>query len=323
MNENTVDLFSPESFSHYSQLIKKIAVSCGVPRDNSDDIVQNVFLTMYEKYPPMGSLQTKGLITVLSKHRSVDYLRRMSKLPTLPLSDQIENIPADDRGLTDLFIEDSYSLLIEFIRSDPRLRRRLRRKLKYLAKSSDETDIFSLLSQSCIVDKYGRTITSDSSQIMAQIKVDVSEVNERLMKELAANPSLLHQLSPRQFEEVMAELYRKLNYDVSLTPAAHDGGVDIFLATHSDIGAFLFAVQCKKYAPNRPVGVSVIRELYGAQTMGRYTGSIVATTSYFTKDVHKLIQEERLQHQISLQDYSHICGLLKKYQKARSGRSGS
>lgn len=272
MNENTVDLFSPESFSHYSQLIKKIAVSCGVPRDDSDDIVQNVFLTMYEKYPPMGSLQTKGLITVLSKHRSVDYLRR---------------------------------------------------KLKYLAKSSDETDIFSLLSQSCIVDKYGRTITSDSSQIMAQIKVDVSEVNERLMKELAANPSLLHQLSPRQFEEVMAELYRKLNYDVSLTPAAHDGGVDIFLATHSDIGAFLFAVQCKKYAPNRPVGVSVIRELYGAQTMGRYTGSIVATTSYFTKDVHKLIQEERLQHQISLQDYSHICGLLKKYQKARSGRSGS
>ena len=76
---------------------------------------------------------------------------------------------------------------------------------------------------------------------------------------IAQEPMSMYELSPREFEKIIAELFKKLGYEVELTKQTRDGGVDIYIAEKTDLGKFLFLVECKHYAPNRPVGIEVIR----------------------------------------------------------------
>lgn len=178
------------------------------------------------------------------------------------------------------------------------------------------TSVNELIFKSLILDKNGIVIPENKIETptIINIKFDVSEVNHQLMEYIAENPDYMHKLAPYQFEEMMAKLFNRLGYTVQLTPRTRDGGKDIYIAQKNDIGTFLFFVECKKYAPNRPVGIDVIRNLYGVMGMEnqRATGGIVATTSYFTKDAKEQIITNKLEHRISLHDYNYICTLLKK-----------
>ena len=40
------------------------------------------------------------------------------------------------------------------------------------------------------------------------------------------HPELMRNLSPRKFEELVAELFSDMGYEVVLTPATRDGGFD-------------------------------------------------------------------------------------------------
>ncbi|MBU1723414.1 MAG: restriction endonuclease, partial [Gammaproteobacteria bacterium] len=85
------------------------------------------------------------------------------------------------------------------------------------------------------------------------------------------------------------------------TPASKDGGKDIYAARKDHLGSFLYVVECKKYAPDNPVGVGLIRQLNGVVQAERATAGILATTSFFTKGAKEF--QARLSHQIGLKDY--------------------
>lgn len=142
---------------------------------------------------------------------------------------------------------------------------------------------------------------SKNSKFYKQIVIDISEVDEELLKRLSNDPHLLNELSPRKFEEVIAEILLRQGYEVQITPFSKDGGKDICAAKKEALGSFLYIVQCKKYAPNRPVGVEVVRELYGVVQVEKATAGIVATTSHFTKGAKDL--QSQLSYQMSLKDY--------------------
>ncbi len=152
------------------------------------------------------------------------------------------------------------------------------------------------------------------SPSLISIKKDVLQINEDLMRYIAQEPMSMHELSPREFEKIIAELFKKLGYEVELTKQTRDGGVDIYIAEKTDLGKFLFLVECKHYAPNRPVGIEVIRNVYGVLGMNKRkpTGGIIATTSHFAKGVREEIVELNLEHRISLHDFEYISELLAK-----------
>lgn len=152
------------------------------------------------------------------------------------------------------------------------------------------------------------------SPSLISIKKDVLQINEDLMRYIAQEPMSMHELSPREFEKIIAELFKKLGYEVELTKQTRDGGVDIYIAEKTDIGKFLFLLECKHYAPNRPVGIEVIRNMYGVLGMNKRkpTGGIIATTSHFAKGVREEIVELNLEHRISLHDFEYISELLAK-----------
>lgn len=141
----------------------------------------------------------------------------------------------------------------------------------------------------------------ENSESYHTIITNVATVSDEFLKKLSDNPSLLYEMSSRGFEELVAELLSRQGYNVKLTPATRDGGKDIYIATKDSLGSFLYLVECKRFAPDRPVGVGLIRQLYGTVQAERATAGILATTSFFTKDARDF--QRKIEFQISLQDY--------------------
>jgi restriction system protein len=138
--------------------------------------------------------------------------------------------------------------------------------------------------------------------------MDVRVVTADLVKVLASRPELLYALAPRQFEEVIAELLGRRGYDITLTPASKDGGVDIFAAKREALGTFLYVVECKRYSPHKRVGVGLIRNLVGAIAQHHATAGMLATTSFFTAGARAL--EQQFSWQVSLKDYADVSAWL-------------
>lgn len=163
-----------------------------------------------------------------------------------------------------------------------------------------------------IIGPDGNPLVKDDKSYR-EIVTQISEVSDELLSRLSENPELLHALSPRKFEEVIAEILHRQGFEVSMTPFSRDKGIDIYAASKNTLGTFLYVVQCKKYAPNRPVGVELVRQLYGVVQVAKVTAGIIATTSHFTKGAKEL--QSQLLYQMSLKDYIEIQAWLKSVLK--------
>lgn len=107
------------------------------------------------------------------------------------------------------------------------------------------------------------------------------------------NEDRIYELSSREFEEVVAEVFKKQGFDVILTQETRDGGSDI-IATHSMGGIpFMVLVECKKYGPNHKVGVSLVRSLLGVQTDHRANKAVLVTSSSFTRDARVFAEPQK------------------------------
>jgi restriction endonuclease Mrr len=103
---------------------------------------------------------------------------------------------------------------------------------------------------------------------------------ERLRKQLICNLEVLCvRGNPRQFEELIAELFRRLGYQVYLTAQSNDGGKDI-ICKLNDSTTY---VECKFFSPGQKVGRPHLQKLAGAMTADRVTKGKCVTTGTFTQ----------------------------------------
>jgi restriction endonuclease Mrr len=135
--------------------------------------------------------------------------------------------------------------------------------------------------------------------------------NDLLIEKLKHRPDDLFKISPRQFEEVVADLLSDMGMEVELTPATRDGGKDILAYMRTEIGKFLCLVEAKQHSRNRPVGVELVRSLYGTLMDHQATTGMLVTTSRFAKPA-KAFQEKH-KYQLSLKDYGDVVSWILKY----------
>lgn len=136
------------------------------------------------------------------------------------------------------------------------------------------------------------------------IRVDFEIISRQLTDHLISNPDAIHQLSPRKFEELVAYLMEKQGYEVTLTKQSRDGGIDIFALKRDGFGNFMTIVDCKKYSEKNPIGIDLVRTMYGTLNIAKASHGIIATTSRFTKDARDLAEDYK--YQISLKDHADI-----------------
>lgn len=135
----------------------------------------------------------------------------------------------------------------------------------------------------------------------------------RLLDQILRSPELMRNLSPQRFEHFIATLIDKLGFeDVVITPRSGDQGRDI-LAVKRVLGIpILFAFECKRYSPDKPVGVEILRALFGTISHGptKANKGILVTTSRFTSGARKFLLTEP---SLDGKDFNGIVSWLNEY----------
>ena len=147
-----------------------------------------------------------------------------------------------------------------------------------------------------------------------KIITDVRLVNKRILDRINRQPQEIYKLSPRQFEILVAELFEERGYQVKLTPQTRDGGKDLIILDHREVGNLMIYAECKQHAPDRPVGVSVVSDLIGRMAADRATAGLVVTSSYFSPDAKTF--QSKFEHQMTLIDFIRLSSLITNDPKA-------
>jgi restriction system protein len=139
----------------------------------------------------------------------------------------------------------------------------------------------------------------------------IISANEAMIAGLQKQPRDIFKLTPRQYEELVAELIQDMGYEVTLTKATRDGGKDILASIKTECGDFLCLVEAKHYREDRKIGVSLVRTLYGTLCDFQANSAMLVTTSSYSKDAHALQQKHK--YQLSLRDYTDVAGWIQHY----------
>lgn len=144
-----------------------------------------------------------------------------------------------------------------------------------------------------------------SGPLGSVIRAEVTPIEKELVWRVLKSPTEIFALTPREFEELVAELLSRMGLEVRLTPESRDGGRDILATMPTAVGQLLAIVECKKYSPDRPVGVDIVeRMLFTIREKDRASIGMIATTSRFTEGASRAA--ENYQWQILLRDYEHL-----------------
>ena len=135
----------------------------------------------------------------------------------------------------------------------------------------------------------------------------------RLIQELHKSKRW-EKITHREFEEIVAELFKGYGYLVELTKRTRDGGRDVIAINRKNvIIPQKYLIECKHWKDK--VGVSVVRELLGVSAIEeeRPSGLILASTSGFTKDALLLSEKDQTKWILSLKDKEAIEEWVKDY----------
>jgi restriction system protein len=100
----------------------------------------------------------------------------------------------------------------------------------------------------------------------------------------------LRGMNPTQFEQFIAELFRKLGYSAEAVGRSHDQGIDVVIKKDG----LTHYVQCKKYTSSVPVGA--VRDFYGAiVNKGVEAKGFFVTTGIFTLEAEQFAQDKPLE----------------------------
>ena len=124
------------------------------------------------------------------------------------------------------------------------------------------------------------------------------------MRKLTKRPEWVLDLHWRDFEQLIAEIFSRNGFDVTLTAPSRDRGVDIYALRHPAAGSMLYVVECKHFRPDRPVGPNLVRQLRGVVDRTGATYGVLATTSFFTAPARE--EEQELAFRLSLRDFEDI-----------------
>lgn len=141
-------------------------------------------------------------------------------------------------------------------------------------------------------------------KVPIEIKNDINVITHSLLERVASNPEILYEITTRQFEELVCELFERKGYNVRLTRQTRDGGKDLIILNNSILGDLMIYAECKRYSQKHPVNVGLVRELYGTIEADKATAGIMVTTSYFSKDARKF--QEKISGRMNFIDYSEL-----------------
>lgn len=213
------------------------------------------------------------------------------------LTELIQTIDASLKESVDIYIEDSedYHSIGEDDEINP-----LNDRLSHVIEDSDELAEYFTFSTTDIPEKIRSwrhssiiILPGKANIIIPSPIITLKDYFDPTIYDLIKKqPELLKTMDWRVFEEMLADILRHFGYDVELTRATKDGGIDVIaIRKDSHFGVHKYLLQAKRY--NNAVEVSPVRELLFLQNEHMATKSCLATTATFTKGAWELAAKHR------------------------------
>lgn len=146
----------------------------------------------------------------------------------------------------------------------------------------------------------------------AQLIVRADRLPFRVIRDILSDPRHMHDLTPRQFEEFIAEIVERLGFgNVILTPRSGDGGRDVIASKEVKGIPLTFYFECKKRTQGNKVQLDTLRALLGsvAHDARKANIGVLVTTSQFTRGCKQLIASEC---RLDGKDYEGILGWIQQ-----------
>jgi len=144
----------------------------------------------------------------------------------------------------------------------------------------------------------------EQSRIIRAVRPQIIRVSGALIERIKKDPEKMHDITSRQFEQLIAEIFDAQGFEVELTQATWDGGRDILARLNTGVLKFLCLIETKKYGKDQPVGVRLVRHLYGTFCDEQANSAMLVTTSYFTEQAKEFTTRHK--YQLSLKDYTDV-----------------
>jgi hypothetical protein len=141
-------------------------------------------------------------------------------------------------------------------------------------------------------------------------------ITDEFIRRLRRSPTLLYELTPRAFEELVARVFETFGFTVELTAQVRDGGRDVVAVTHSPT-RLKYLIECKKYAPENRVGIEIVQRLHGVVAGDSATTGIVATTSTFTSPALEFLKRPAVEYRLSGKDFDGLRAWLVAWERVQ------
>jgi restriction system protein len=113
-----------------------------------------------------------------------------------------------------------------------------------------------------------------------------------LLDGIESRPNLM-ELSPTEFEQIVANLFSRMGLETKLTRSSRDGGVDAVAYDPRPVLGGKVVIQAKRY--RHVVGVSAVRDLYGTMMNEGASKGIIVTTSNYGPDAYTFVKDKPLE----------------------------
>ena len=160
-----------------------------------------------------------------------------------------------------------------------------------------------------------REIIVPNSRIIADYS-EITNAIPKLIQLIKNDSSYIYKITTREFEQIVAEIFRAAGYSVHLTKRTRDGGKDIIAIQKNDLGLETsYFIECKRHSLENKVDVGIVREVYGVHSSKDGPNkSIIATTSTFTPDALNFAnQQARSRWDLQLKDINDVLAWIQNY----------
>jgi restriction system protein len=158
--------------------------------------------------------------------------------------------------------------------------------LRVTSDAFEQLDLSQVDPLACLKALGAGVSKSPAELVPVRPMVDFSMVDPRFVEEqdilsgLDERPNLM-ELTPSEFESLITNLFEKMGLQTKLTQASRDGGIDCVAYDPRPVLGGKVVIQAKRY--KNTVGVSAVRDLFGAMHNEGATKGILVTTSGYGK----------------------------------------
>jgi len=279
------EIVNPKEILDYLKINKYEKIVCTSRTTSLYNLNNFDYYTNIIELPPLTQEQMENLIQKKFYRLNMTTSNNYDITPAMKLIQKLRQ----QKPFEDMSVRDLSRIAIMFLSEDTDFYRENRNLLYQLGKGLE-------VSPNLIVPK--NTIIVPSIDVVNKVII----LNDSFLKRARNDPEIMYKLKPHEFEEMVCDLLEKNGLQVELTQRTHDGGKDIIAVQKSFAGNFPIYVECKRHAKDKPVSVSLIRELYGVMGDDDISAGLIVTTSYFSPKAIEF--RNRHERRINLMDYN-------------------